>query len=59
MVAQLFNPSTQEAEADRSLSLKPIYTVEFQDSQGYTATLSQNQTKPNQAQNQKLCQNIG
>jgi hypothetical protein len=36
-VVHAFNPSTQEAEAGGSLSLKPVWsTEEVQDSQGYT-----------------------
>jgi hypothetical protein len=36
MVAHAFNPRTEEAEAGRSLSSKPAWSTEFQDSQGYT-----------------------
>jgi hypothetical protein len=36
MVAHAFNPSTWEAEAGRFLSLRPTWSTEFQDSQGYT-----------------------
>ena len=36
MVAHAFNPSTWEAEADGSLSLRPAWSTEFQVSQGYT-----------------------
>jgi hypothetical protein len=40
MVVRAFNPSTQEAEAGRSLSLRPAWCIsEFQDSQGYTEKL--------------------
>jgi hypothetical protein len=49
VVAHAFNPSTWEAEACGSLSLRPAWSTEFQDSQSCTA-LSQkpNQTKPKQ-----------
>jgi hypothetical protein len=36
MVAQAFNPSTREAEAGGFLSSRPAWSIEFQDSQGYT-----------------------
>jgi hypothetical protein len=37
VVAHIFNPSAQEAEDSRSLSLRPAWsTGKFQDSQGYT-----------------------
>ena len=36
VVAHAFNPSTWEAEAGRFLSLRPAWSIEFQDSQGYT-----------------------
>ena len=38
IVAHPFNPSTQEAEAGRFLSVQsqPALQIEFQDSQGYT-----------------------
>ena len=36
MVAHAFNPSTWDAEAGRFLSLRPAWSTEFQDSQGYT-----------------------
>jgi hypothetical protein len=36
MVTHSFNPSTREAEAGRFLSLRPAWSTEFQDSQGYT-----------------------
>jgi hypothetical protein len=37
VVADIFNPSTWEAEAGRFLSSRPAWsTSEFQDSQGYT-----------------------
>ena len=46
MVAHAFNPSTWEADAGRFLSLRPAWsTKEFQDSQGYTETLSQKKKK--------------
>jgi hypothetical protein len=35
-VAHAFKPSTQEAEAGGFLSLRPVWSTEFQDSQGYT-----------------------
>ena len=51
MVTHSFNPSTKGAEVGESLNLSP----EFQDTQGYTETLSQNKTnKPkHQKQNKK------
>ena len=36
VVANAFNPSTQEAEAGGFLSSRPAWSTEFQDSQGYT-----------------------
>jgi hypothetical protein len=36
VVAHAFNPSTREAEAGGSLSSRPAWSTEFQDSQGYT-----------------------
>ena len=36
MVVHTFGPRTQEAEADESLSSRPAWSTEFQDSQGYT-----------------------
>jgi hypothetical protein len=36
VVAHAFNPSTWEAEAGRSLSLRPAWSTKFQDSQDYT-----------------------
>jgi hypothetical protein len=36
VVAHAFNPSTREAEAGGFLSLRPAWSTEFQDSQGYT-----------------------
>ena len=38
VVAHNFNPSTQETESGRFLSLRPAYALqsEFNDSQGYT-----------------------
>jgi hypothetical protein len=48
VVAHAFNPSTWEAEAGRSLSLRPAWSTEFQDSQGYTEKprlKKQNKTK--------------
>jgi hypothetical protein len=35
-VVHVFNPSTWEADAGRFLSLRPAWSTEFQDSQGYT-----------------------
>ena len=43
MVAHTFNPSTWEAEADGSLSVRPAWPTKwFQDSQNYSETLFQN-----------------
>jgi hypothetical protein len=36
VVVHAFNPSTREAEAGRFLSSRPAWSIEFQDSQGYT-----------------------
>jgi hypothetical protein len=36
VVTNAFNPSTPEAEAGGFLSLRPAWSTEFQDSQGYT-----------------------
>jgi hypothetical protein len=36
VVALAFNPSTWEAEAGGFLNLRPAWSTEFQDSQGYT-----------------------
>jgi hypothetical protein len=36
VAAESFDPGTWETEADRSLSLRPAWSTEFQDSQGYT-----------------------
>jgi hypothetical protein len=36
VVVHAFNPSTQEAEAGRFLNSRPVWSTEFQDSQGYT-----------------------
>jgi hypothetical protein len=36
VVVHVFNPSTWEADAGRFLSLRPAWSTEFQDSQGYT-----------------------
>ena len=36
VVANAFNPSTREAEADGFLRLRPAWPTKFQDSQGYT-----------------------
>jgi hypothetical protein len=36
VVAHAFNPSIWEAEAGGFLSLRPAWSKEFQDSQGYT-----------------------
>jgi hypothetical protein len=43
MVAHVFNSSTGEAEADGSLSWRPTWSTEFQDSQGYAE--KQNKTE--------------
>jgi hypothetical protein len=36
VVAHAFNPSIREAEAGGSLSSRPTWSTNFQDSQGYT-----------------------
>jgi hypothetical protein len=38
-----FNPSTQEAEAGGFLSLRPAWSTEFRDSQGYTENKNKKQ----------------
>jgi hypothetical protein len=49
MVVHAFNPSTQEAEADRSLSSKPVcLQSELQGSQGHLETLSQTTKQTNE-----------
>ena len=50
VVAFNFNPSTQEAETRRSVSLRPAgLQSKFQDSQGYTEKLClEKYQKPNQ-----------
>ena len=43
-MAHTFNPSTPEAETGRSLSSRPAWSTEFQDSQSYTEkAVSKNQ----------------
>jgi hypothetical protein len=39
VVAHAFNPSTQEAKADKTLSLRPGLHGKFQDSHSYTEKL--------------------
>jgi len=45
MVAHTFDPSAQKAEAGRSLSSRPVWSTEFQDSQEKTYIDKQKQTK--------------
>ena len=53
MVAHAFNPSAQEAEAGRSLSVRPAWSAEFQHRHGYTEeTLSQNKQTNKQTNKQ-------
>jgi predicted RNase H-like nuclease len=48
VVANTFNPSTQKAEEGGFLSLRPAWSTEFQDSQGYTE-------KPGLEKEKKAC----
>jgi hypothetical protein len=45
VVAHGFYPSTWDAEAGGSLSLRPAWSAEFQDSQGYTEKLLSQRNK--------------
>ena len=54
MVVHIFNPSTQEAEADEFLSSRlPALQSEFQDSQGYTEKPCLEKQKQKNQKNQK------
>jgi hypothetical protein len=58
VVAHTFNPSIWEAEAGRSLSLRPAgLQSEFQDSQVYTEKPSGKNTKQNKTKQNKTKQN--